>query len=82
MNIRLTPDDAVREMLRFVEENRTPVPDISVKQLIEDHFGDGRIAYAPVEDLLFGFALVLATLAWWVFWGRRGVQATNPVGRD
>ena len=45
-------------------------------------FGDGRIAYAPVEDLLFGFALVLATLAWWVFWGRRGVQATNPVGRD
>jgi RNA polymerase sigma-70 factor (ECF subfamily) len=25
-----------------------------------------RIAYAPVEDLLFGFALVLQTLAWWV----------------
>jgi lycopene cyclase domain-containing protein len=30
-----------------------------------------RIVYAPVEDLLFGFALVLQTLAWWVFWGRR-----------
>ena len=29
-----------------------------------------RIAYAPVEDLLFGFSLVLQTLAWWVFWGR------------
>jgi lycopene cyclase domain-containing protein len=34
-------------------------------------FGDGRIAYAPVEDLLFGFALVVQTLAWWVWWGRR-----------
>jgi hypothetical protein len=27
--------------------------------------------YAPVEDLLFGFALVVQTLAWWVWWGRR-----------
>jgi lycopene cyclase domain-containing protein len=30
-----------------------------------------RIAYAPVEDLLFGFALVLLTLAVWVRLGRR-----------
>ena len=30
-----------------------------------------RIAYAPVEDLLFGFALVLLTLDLWVWWGRR-----------
>jgi lycopene cyclase domain-containing protein len=36
--------------------------------------GDGRLLYAPVEDIAFGFALVLQTLAWWVFWGRRGVQ--------
>ena len=33
--------------------------------------GDGRLVYAPVEDLLFGFALVVQTLAWWVWWGRR-----------
>jgi lycopene cyclase domain-containing protein len=33
-----------------------------------------RIAYAPVEDLLFGFAMVLLTLDLWVWWGRRGVQ--------
>ena len=33
--------------------------------------GHGRIAYAPFEDLLFGFALVVQTLAWWVWWGRR-----------
>jgi lycopene cyclase domain-containing protein len=26
-----------------------------------------RIAYAPVEDLLFGFALVTITLSLWVF---------------
>ena len=30
-----------------------------------------RIVFAPVEDLLFGFALVVQTLAWWVWWGRR-----------
>ncbi len=33
-----------------------------------------RIAYAPVEDLVFGFALVLASLSTWVWWGRRGVD--------
>jgi lycopene cyclase domain-containing protein len=33
--------------------------------------GDGRFIYAPVEDLFFGFALVVQTLAWWVWWGRR-----------
>ena len=35
--------------------------------------GDGRIAYAPFEDLLFGFALVVLTLVLWVWLGRRGV---------
>jgi len=33
--------------------------------------GNGRVGYAPIEDLLFGFALVVQTLAWWVWWGRR-----------
>jgi lycopene cyclase domain-containing protein len=42
--------------------------------------GAGRIAYAPIEDLLFGFALVLQAMAWWVFWGRRGVQRTPTAG--
>lgn len=40
--------------------------------------GDGRIAWAPVEDLLFGFALVVQAMAWWVWWGRRGVQPAPP----
>lgn len=30
-----------------------------------------RLAFAPVEDLLFGFSLVVQTSAWWVWWGRR-----------
>ena len=30
-----------------------------------------RLVFAPVEDLLFGFSLVLQTLVWWVWWGRR-----------
>jgi lycopene cyclase domain-containing protein len=37
-------------------------------------FGDGRALYAPVEDLMFGFGLVVLTMVLWVWWGRRGVQ--------
>jgi lycopene cyclase domain-containing protein len=33
--------------------------------------GHGRIAYAPVEDLAFGFALVLMSCAAWVWTGGR-----------
>jgi len=34
-----------------------------------------RIVHAPVEDLVFGFALVLATLSLWVWWGERADRA-------
>ena len=33
-----------------------------------------RLVFAPVEDLLFGFAMVTATLSTWVWLGRRGVR--------
>jgi lycopene cyclase domain-containing protein len=33
--------------------------------------GDGRIVYAPVEDLAFGFALVLTSCVAWTWLGRR-----------
>lgn len=33
-----------------------------------------RLVYAPVEDLLFGFALVCQTLLWWVWLGRRAAE--------
>lgn len=36
-----------------------------------------RIAYAPVEDLLFGFAMILLTLSTWVWLGRRAAQAVR-----
>jgi lycopene cyclase domain-containing protein len=39
--------------------------------------GDGRIMFAPVEDLFFGFSLVLFTLVLWVWLGRIGIQR-NP----
>ncbi len=42
--------------------------------------GDGRIAYAPVEDLMFGFAMVLGVLVLWIWLGRRGVQRTPYAG--
>ena len=34
-------------------------------------FGDGRIFFAPAEDLAFGFALVLLTVVAWTWLGRR-----------
>ena len=45
-----------------------------------EFFGDGRIGFAPVEDLLFGFALVVQTVAWWVFWGRvlKPLEVSEP----
>ena len=33
-----------------------------------------RIASAPVEDLLFGFALILGVITLWIYWGSRDVQ--------
>lgn len=34
-----------------------------------------RLASAPLEDIAFGFALILGVLSLWVFWGRRGIEA-------
>jgi lycopene cyclase domain-containing protein len=33
-----------------------------------------RVASAPVEDLFFGFALVLLVQNMWIFWGKKGIQ--------
>jgi lycopene cyclase domain-containing protein len=40
-----------------------------------------RIAFAPVEDLLFGFSLVVQATAWWVWWGRRLRPRAGPDAR-
>ena len=42
--------------------------------------GSGRLVFAPVEDLMFGFALVLLSRAMWVWLGRRGIQRTPFAG--
>jgi lycopene cyclase domain-containing protein len=33
-----------------------------------------RIVFAPVEDLLFGYAMITLTLSTWVWLGRRGIR--------
>jgi len=38
-----------------------------------------RIASAPIEDLLFGFALILTVMGMWEFWGRRGFQRNKKL---
>jgi lycopene cyclase domain-containing protein len=40
-----------------------------------------RIAWAPVEDLLFGFALVTVTLSLWVAAGRGAARSTPRARR-
>lgn len=42
--------------------------------------GDGRISFAPFEDLLFGFALILLSLSLWVLFGRWGISRTPIAG--
>jgi len=42
--------------------------------------GDGRLVFAPIEDLLFGFCLVVLTLVIWVWLGRIGVQREPKSG--
>jgi lycopene cyclase domain-containing protein len=42
--------------------------------------GDGRLVYAPVEDLAFGFALVLTTSVVWAWLGlRQGYRRAEEV---
>lgn len=36
-------------------------------------FGDGRIFFAPAEDLLFGFAMCLLAVSFWIYFGRKGI---------
>jgi lycopene cyclase domain-containing protein len=40
-----------------------------------------RVGHAPVEDFLFGYALVTWSMCWWTWWGRRGLQAGPFPGR-
>jgi lycopene cyclase domain-containing protein len=39
--------------------------------------GAGRLAYAPVEDLAFGFGLVLVSCVAWTWLGRRAPEVAR-----
>ena len=52
---------------RIVQYN----PDVIIGDSEVVAFGRGRLLFAPVEDLVFGFALVLTSCAVWVWSGRR-----------
>jgi lycopene cyclase domain-containing protein len=56
-----------RRIVRY--ESEAIIGDSTVRFL-----GDGRLVYAPVEDLAFGFALVLLTSVVWVRLGRRDAR--------
>ena len=43
----------------------------------ESFIGDWRICYAPVEDIGFGFALVLLTIVSWCWWSSRASVTTS-----
>jgi len=73
--------NAVLTGLRIVRYNGEFIVGSSTPEFGAPPFiGDGRIAFAPFEDLLLGFALVLLTLSLWVFWGRVGVQRLPAAG--
>lgn len=42
--------------------------------------GDGRLFFAPIEDVLFGFSLVLLSLTLWIYFERRGIQSEIKAG--
>lgn len=72
--------NAVLTGLRVVRYDGAAIVGDSTAAAAPTFVGDGRLAFAPVEDVAFGFALVLLTLVLWVFWGRRGVQRTPTSG--
>ena len=42
--------------------------------------GDGRLFFAPIEDLGFGFSLVLLSMSLWVFFQSRTSDTTISAG--
>ncbi len=36
--------------------------------------GDGRLFYAPVEDVFFGFSMILFSISIWIWLGKKNIQ--------
>lgn len=66
-----------RQVVRYADDSIVGVGnDVAAPAFL----GDGRVFFAPVEDLLFGFAFILLTLSVWDWLGRRGLQPTPLSG--
>ncbi|WP_107766026.1 lycopene cyclase domain-containing protein [Nocardioides terrigena] len=57
-------------------------PDTIIGDERVSFLGDGRILYAPVEDLAFGFALVLTSCVAWMWLGRRSGVEPGPAREE
>jgi hypothetical protein len=36
--------------------------------------GDGRLFYAPVEDVFFGFSMIVFSISIWIWLGKKNIQ--------
>ncbi len=66
-----------REVVRYADDSFLGVGNDVAEPVF---IGSGRLFFAPVEDLLFGFAMILLILAVWIWLGRRGLQRTPTSG--
>lgn len=57
-------------------------PDAIIGDERVSFLGDGRLAFAPIEDLGFGFALVLTSCVAWVWLGRRAHDDEHATTAD
>jgi lycopene cyclase domain-containing protein len=65
----------------IVEYDGDAIIGSSTPETIAPQFiGDGRLIFAPIEDLFFGFSLVVLSLIFWVALGRAGIQREPVAG--
>ncbi len=66
-----------REVVRYADD---AIVGVGNDKASPEFIGGGRLFFAPVEDLMFGFALILWVLGIWVWLGRKGLQRTPVSG--
>ncbi len=66
-----------REVVRYADD---AIVGVGNDKASPEFIGGGRLFFAPVEDLMFGFALILWVLGVWVWLGRKGLQRTPVSG--
>lgn len=66
-----------REVVRYADD---AIVGVGNDKASPEFIGGGRLFFAPIEDLMFGFALILWVLGIWVWLGRKGLQRTPVSG--